>query len=750
MQDTEMDQLSIANKFVTYTQQHVFLTGKAGTGKTTFLQHIKDTTTKKYVVLAPTGVAAINAGGVTIHSFFQLHFGLFIPQYKNAWGAADTPIINTQQLLGRLKYNANKRKIIQELELIIIDEISMVRADIIDAIDTILQHTRKNIGTPFGGVQMLLIGDLFQLPPVVRDEEKRILSEHYNSPFFFDALAFKNEQPLYIELQKIHRQKDESFIHLLNNIRNGNCSNADLTLLEEHYRPLYNPPAHEKIITLTTHNNIANEINQQALSRLNQPTMCLEASISGDFPEHLYPIDTQLQLKVGAQVMFIKNDKGENRKYFNGKLATIEAIDTSNKQITVSFPNDDALFTLDLEVWNNIRYIFNEEKNTVEEEIIGTFTQFPIKLAWAVTIHKSQGLTFEKAIVDAGRAFAPGQVYVALSRLRSLDGLILKSQIHPSSITTDPIVQNYASQQLPLEELIRVLRFAQSNYLEQQVGLAYNFTKCIEALQMLDDTYGTLAFYNDEAVAQAKYKFQDILFEIAHTGLQFQKQLTQLFAKVQQDLSYINARVVKANEWFQPKVRNELLPALDAFKFAANKISKSKKFFVDLAYFRNKIIYQNALSDQSDFLLVGLQAKIDPDVLIAECQKIYAYEVVIGNNKNNQNSEEAATKADTKMTTAEVSYHLFTEGKSVAAIAAERGLVPATVEQHLISFIGQGLLDVKFFVTPDKLKRIVQEIEKTPALKLKELKDTLGPDITYSEIKATLEYLNFKKNTSKN
>jgi uncharacterized protein YpbB len=735
-----MDYQSIAKKFITYTQQHIFLTGKAGTGKTTFLQQIKSEIHKKYVVLAPTGVAAINAGGVTIHSFFQLHFGIFLPHFRSGWGNNDSPIINTQQLLSRLKYNANKKKLIQELELLIIDEISMVRADIIDAIDIILQHTRKKVGIPFGGVQLLLIGDLFQLPPVVRDEEKRIMAETYNSPFFFDALAFKNEQPLYIELQKIHRQTDETFIHLLNTIRSGRCGNHELEILEEYYNPLFTGHYNEKIITLTTHNAIADDINKQELLRIDKPTIALKAKVEGEFPEQMYPIDTTLQFKVGAQVMFIKNDKGENRKYYNGKLATIEAIDEENKQIIVSFENEKGTYTLEQEVWNNIRFRFDEQKNSVEEEIIGTFTQFPIKLAWAVTIHKSQGLTFDKAIIDAGKAFAPGQVYVALSRLRSLEGLVLKSLIKPESITTDPLILEYTLQQLSSEELLRVLKFAQANYIEQQIAAAYNFTKILDIFYNIDQAYTALAFYNETTVAEAKLKFQECLFEIAQTGFQFEKQLHQLFKKTPLDYNFISDRITKANGWFQDKIINQLLTSLETLKSEANKFSKSKKFFQDILVLKKKIIYQHALTDQSSFYITCLMANLDPDAILSEGQKLYQFEKVVAAALQ----QDASSEQTEKLASHDITYKMYIEGKSIPEIAAERQMVVSTIESHLLKFIATGGLSVKIFLDDNKLQTITSYINQHPEQNLTAIKASLGDAVSFTEIRAALEYLQYK------
>lgn len=727
----------IAKKFVLYTQQHIFLTGKAGTGKTTFLQHIKQNCNKKMAVLAPTGVAAINAGGVTIHSFFQLPFGMFISNYRTQWGDQDNaPIHNASQLLKRLKFNANKRKLINELELLIIDEISMVRADIIDAIDTVLQFVRRKQGIPFGGVQMLFIGDLYQLPPVIKEEERGLMLEYYNSPFFFDAHALKNEQPVYVELKKIYRQDDDFFIQILNNIRNNKCSDSDLEILHDHYNPVFEPSVHEKFITLTTHNYIADDINKNALAKLPADVIRLEAKVTGDFPDHIFPIDKSLELKVGAQVMFIKNDKGEARKYYNGKLATIEAIDKRNNQITVAFADDNSLFTLDLEVWNNVKYKFDVENNTVEEDVIGTFTQFPIRLAWAVTIHKSQGLTFEKAVVDAGKAFAAGQVYVALSRLTNLEGLVIKSRITAANIMTDPQIQIYCHNQLDEEGLKRVLSFAQISYIETAIQESFNLNSIQDLLDNLDETYGALTFYNEEEPSILRLELTQHLAEIRNTGFQFQRQIQQIVKKGKKGYPDLLDRVSKGSQWFQQQLRTEMQPKVEAYSFACSKKSKSKKFFKDIDVLKNEIHYKMQQFDLALFYANGLLTDIDPDFLIHEGKNTFKFvrldEVKDGNE---------VTSA--KMATHDVTYKMYQDGKTIEEIAHERAMVTSTIEGHLIRFVETGELDVLQFVSEDKWTSISLYLAKQPDAKLGEIKEHCGIEATFTEIRATLAHLKY-------
>ncbi len=408
----------LAYRFVTETNENIFLTGKAGTGKTTFLKYLKENSTKNIVVAAPTGVAAINAGGVTLHSLFQLPFHPFLPT-KN----------NKEELLAKIRYNGQRQQLLRKMDLLVIDEISMVRCDVMDAIDAILKHTRRNYHLPFGGVQLLCIGDLHQLPPVAQNKEWNILNEYYESPFFFDSLAIKEQSPLLIELNKIYRQKEESFVNLLNKVRNNHMDADDFEDLHLRFDPHFNPPAEEKYITLTSHNNQADQINQQQLYKLNTATFSYNAIVENEFPENMYPVDFELSLKEGAQVMFLKNDLIQKR-YYNGKIGVIKKL--TKEKIIVDC--DDNEIEVGLETWENSRYTLNRADGKLEQETMGSFTQYPLRLAWAITIHKSQGLTFEKVMIDAGAAFSSGQVYVALSRCTSLSGIVLLSKIAAAAI----------------------------------------------------------------------------------------------------------------------------------------------------------------------------------------------------------------------------------------------------------------------------------------------------------------------------
>jgi PIF1-like helicase/Helix-turn-helix domain/HRDC domain/Helicase len=419
MQTIERNEvIDLAYRFVTETNENIFLTGKAGTGKTTFLKYLKENCVKNIVVAAPTGVAAINAGGVTLHSLFQLPFHPFLPVKAQR-----------DELLAKIRYNKTRQQLLRRMELLVIDEISMVRCDTMDAIDTILRSVRRNYTTPFGGVQLLCIGDLHQLPPVAQNHEWNILMEHYESPFFFDSHAIKEQMPLLIELDKVYRQKQESFVTLLNKVRENSMSKDDFDELHLRYNPAFKPTDEEHYITLASHNRQADLINQQQLGKLLSPTYTYKAIVENDFPENLYPAEMELILKQGAQVMFLKNDLIMKR-YFNGKIGTVKSLGKEN--ITVECDGFD--INVSMETWENTRYTLNKDDGKMEQETLGVFTQFPLRLAWAITIHKSQGLTFDKVMIDAGAAFSSGQVYVALSRCTSLDGIVLLSKIPPAAI----------------------------------------------------------------------------------------------------------------------------------------------------------------------------------------------------------------------------------------------------------------------------------------------------------------------------
>jgi hypothetical protein len=439
--DLNNEMFRLATALVNQSSRNIFLTGKAGTGKTTFLKYIRENCPKQIAVVAPTGVAAINAGGVTMHSFFQLPFSPFIPEV-GGFNRQIEEVTNKNSLLSKLRMTTEKKKILQELELLIIDEISMVRCDMLDAVDTVLRHIRRRNNERFGGVQVLFIGDMFQLPPVIKEQEWRLLKDFYNSPYFFDSLVIKEELPVYIEFDKIYRQSEEKFINVLNQVRNNQLDDDGRNLLEKRFVPDFRRTNDDGYIILTTHNERARNKNEIELNGLANKSFSYGAEIEGDFPESAYPAEEQLLLKVGSQVMFIKNDTERIKRYFNGKIGVVTELD--DDRILVQCKGEPDEIEVKKEKWENIRYAVDKKNRQLNEEVLGSFTQYPLRLAWAITIHKSQGLTFDKVVIDAGEAFAPGQVYVALSRCTTLDGIVLQSHIRSNRMFSDERIVQFS------------------------------------------------------------------------------------------------------------------------------------------------------------------------------------------------------------------------------------------------------------------------------------------------------------------
>ena len=455
-------QLDRAWRIIENTNMHLFLTGKAGTGKTTFLKNLKKSSPKRMIVTAPTGIAAINAEGMTIHSFFQLPFAPYVP---------DTTFQSKDS--SKYRFGKEKIKLIRSIDLLVIDEISMVRADLLDAVDAVLRRYRHS-HLPFGGVQLLMIGDLQQLAPVVKQEEWEMLSKYYETPFFFSSRALSETFYATIELEQIYRQTDATFLDILNKIRQNKADRATLELLNKRFIPNFVPPSNESYIQLTTHNILAQNINERKLAEIDFDAFTYTAEIKGKFPEYSYPTDESLTLKQGAQVMFIKNDRSMEKRYFNGMIGEIVAIDEDGFVVrSKDYPED---IRVEREIWENSRYVLNEQTQEIREEVEGTFVQFPVRLAWAITIHKSQGLTFSHAIIDAKDSFAHGQVYVALSRCRTLEGMVLSTQLGAEAIITDHMVNSFTSaiaQRTPNEQH---LEHWEKNFFHQLLQELFNFS----------------------------------------------------------------------------------------------------------------------------------------------------------------------------------------------------------------------------------------------------------------------------------
>ncbi len=544
----------LASDFVNYTNASVFLTGKAGTGKTTFLKHVKENEVKNTVVVAPTGVAAINAGGTTIHSFFQLPFTPFIPVSKG-YGNNEA-ISDKHSLIGRLRLTNDRKEVMQKLELLIIDEISMVRCDVLDAIDTVLRHVRSQHTASFGGVQVLLIGDMYQLPPVIKKEEWELLSPYYKSEYFFNSHVIESQQPVYVELNKIYRQNDGAFVHILNQVRNNEMDQEGYELLHSRYLPQFNPLREENYITLTTHNSKADNINFKALNELNGKLYNFDAIVEGEFYEKSYPADLNLKLKIGTQVMFLKNDIEKIRRYFNGKIGIVDKIE--DDKIFVLCEGNTLAIEVKKEKWKNIRYSLDKTTNQIDENEIGSFTQFPLRMAWAITIHKSQGLTFEKAIIDAGEAFAPGQVYVALSRCTTLEGMILHSRINNHSLRSDKRIGEFASNQHTSATQLKLLHQAKHAFQKETLLQLFDFFELqLSSKALLSFLTLQTTIFNSEATTWAEI-LDTSVEKMKVIATKFLPKLNELLSlsELPENNEVLQKRIVGASEHFCTELEN--------------------------------------------------------------------------------------------------------------------------------------------------------------------------------------------------
>lgn len=533
---------TLAGDYALRTKENIFLTGKAGTGKTTFLHRLKTETNKQMAVVAPTGVAAINAGGTTIHSFFQIPFNPFIPTLSGK-----------RDLMDKIKMRSQRRKLLQELELLVIDEISMVRCDTLDAIDTVLRQVRHQYQEPFGGVQVIFIGDLFQLSPVAVDEEWQLLSQYYASPYFFHSQVIGQHPPIQLELDKVFRQSNAEFINLLNEIRNNCTTQAGFNLLMQRYQPGFKPGPDENYITLTTHNYKADKINAEELEKIKGEKKIIKAKIEGDFSERIYPTDVDLVLKTGAKVMVIRNDSETPRRYYNGKTGIIKEF--KENTILVHFPDENQDVEIAPVDWENIRYSVNEQNNHIEEDIIGKFTQYPLRLAWAITIHKSQGLTFDKAIIDAGDAFSPGQVYVALSRCRSLEGIILVSQIHNNVLKNNPEILKYDQIRPPVSVLKNQLQHARQRYIQYLLSGLFDYKKETGVINRIIRFYEENSTSFNEETRDYLSEILEKLHELSEIGQKFQKHLSDIISQIPVNETYLAERMLAAAQYFDDKIR---------------------------------------------------------------------------------------------------------------------------------------------------------------------------------------------------
>ena len=711
----------LAAQLALYTYRHLFLTGKAGTGKTTFLRHIQDETSKKTAVVAPTGVAAINAGGVTMHSFFQLPFEPFIP--VRGFMPDSVQVANRNNLFKKIRLSAVKREVLEELEMLIIDEVSMLRSDQLDCMDAILRGIRRN-DQPFGGVQVIFIGDLYQLPPVVTDNDKHILDEYYDSPFFFDAKVLQQTELLHIELTKVYRQQEQTFVDLLNKVRHNDIGPDEETLLQERFAPQFRPDASDGFITITSHNYKADTINMRELAQLPGEMHTFKGEITGEFGDKSLPTELDLQLKPGAQVMFVRNDVGEHRRYYNGKLATVQRI--NGNEITVAMKDSGTELLLEKEEWKNIRYKLNKENDRMEEEELGSFKQYPVRLAWAITIHKSQGLTFDKVMIDAGQSFAAGQVYVALSRCTTLDGLVLLSRIGQNSILTEPRITEFSSRQTAESSLQQTLEKEKKIFQAGRLLQAFDLQKLIHRLK----DFPELVLSKDLPDKGAAYELsqQLIAAAIETDGIvgKFRDQLRDMLAK-DTDAAQIRERLDKAAHWLASQIGKKMLQPLADHLDDLKKAKRVRQY--------TKSVQEVYASVQQNIMhLYGLE--YDGSVIQKGALDTYlpvpAEQVLVKKPK-----EKRAPKGETVRITLE----LFKQGKSAEVIAMERNLSPNTIESHLAQLVGLGEVLITQIVSDDKIDQIKAACLREPNASLTDLKKKLSDDISFGEIKAVQAHM---------
>jgi hypothetical protein len=734
-----MDIIAAASQFINSTSSHIFLTGKAGTGKTTFLRNLASCTHKQFAIVAPTGIAALNAGGVTIHSQFLLPFGMFIPeriqlQHEGNFYTSDT-------LARKHSLNSVRKQVLRSIELLVIDEVSMLRADLLDAIDYRMKSARGNFAQSFGGVQLLLIGDLYQLPPVVKRDEENQLKRYYNSAWFFESRALKQSGFVYIELDKIFRQHDDRFISLLNNLRNNNPTKEDIAELNKYYRSPEEIQNMQEVITLTTHNYKADELNARALKELKTPSHILRASIEGEFPPHIFPVLEHLEIKEGAQIMFTKNDT-ENKIYFNGKLATVKSI--RHGEVTVEMAGDHLEYTLKKEVWQNKRYTLNDSTHDLDDEVIGTFEQYPVKLAWAITIHKSQGLTFEKAIIDVGEAFADGQVYVALSRLRSIEGLVMRTRIDPDVISTDKQIVLFTKNNNVPEALPEVMKGKQREYIRHLIATTFDF-------ENIGKEMAYVRRYHQEEKGFEEVSMKSILEQISNSIAaeklnteRFRRQLMLLLDENNQ--AQLLERIKKGTEYYKnflwtqveillrhieemrskKKVKTYLNNLADIDQLFAKKleeVDKSQYLAESILSARYEFDFSKlaeARADQRSKLMEEIRSKVKPPA--------------VKKKKGKRGKKD-------ELSTYDITLNLLESGMTIEAVAKERGLAIGTIESHLAHAVGANRLSIFKFMREEDVETISTAIkEMSEGFTSKDLHIKLDGKYGYGILRAVINH----------
>jgi hypothetical protein len=744
-------------RFINQTNKSIFLTGKAGTGKTTLLKRIIQETHKQTVVVAPTGIAALNAGGMTIHSMFQLPFSSFIPEFGAVQHTSDRlKFENKDSLMHHFRHSKQRKKVLLNMELLIIDEVSMLRADLLDAIDWSLRNVRK-INLPFGGVQVLFIGDLLQLPPVVKQEEWNVLRNYYTGYFFFHAKVIQQNPPLYIELEKIYRQSDEEFIQILNHLRNNKITQEDLNILAKYVNPSFDVKNNKGYITLTTHNRIADSINKKSLEELEAPKFEYHASVTSDFPPHLFPLEETLELKVGAQVMFIKNDLSSEKLFFNGKMGIVEQL--TEDEIYVRFPDQNKVIEVEKYEWENIRYELNEKTNEIEEKVLGTFVHYPLKLAWAITVHKSQGLTFDKAILDVSNVFAPGQAYVALSRLRSLDGLVLLRPIQMNGLMNDEQVMAYAKEKADGETLVYQLELEKKQFLCKELKEALQYSDLAALWRKHEMTYISASLKSEKSKHKSWALHQSsTIQELIEPAQKFSIQLDHFFFVAPFQASYLNERVQAAYIYFFKKLDDVYYSTLKKIQ-EVHKLKQIKAYVEELQEIeeemlatilklkRARLLSEAILSDQeinkeliwndeiknykiSKIAVIQQELRSKPS-LLEEFAEDVTEKIVVSKTDEDAKKNKKSSILQT--------LELVQAGKYVEEIAEIRVLAESTIYGHLTRLVKTEQLDIEQILSKAIIEEIQTTFEKSQTQSIQEVRNLLNSKYSYEQIRLVRE-----------